>query len=301
LLAVPKILAGFMYGMTTDNHLLEIEACYDGAKFMVPEVETAIKDFKHGGKDWEAQAGLQLGIVALQIPKALKTCKNMQDDIAAIEKWATIFTDIPALTKKVTKNFALHPVQSKADIAKAKSDEAAGAWFALGEDLAALATLLIGPIKPVYPSNTLAYTGVSNFDFVAIPDFMAGLMYGFTGKNHLDEMHTCIGESKVVLTGAKQILADAEAGHMIKAAKGAKALVSDLKTQVAGCKNMSEEMKAIEAWAEMFAEPKSLFKTMGKNYLKNNRNIKNDIANEKADWAAGAYFRSGIDVADLLV
>jgi len=153
----------------------------------------------------------------------------------------------------------------------------------------------------VYPSNTLAYNGISNFDFVAIPDFMAGLMYGFTGKNHLDEMHTCMGESKVVLTGAKQILADAEAGHMIKAAKGAKALVSNLKKEVAGCKNMSEEMKAIEAWAEIFAEPKSLFKTMGANYLKNNRNIKNDIANEKADWAAGAYFHSGIDVADLLV
>jgi len=40
---------------------------------------------------------------------------------------------------------------------------------------------------------------------------------------------------------------------------------------------------------------------MGANYLKNNRNIKNDIASEKADWAAGAYFNSGIDVADLLV
>lgn len=96
-------------------------------------------------------------------------------------------------------------------------------------------------------------------------------------------------------------MADAEAGHMIKAAKGAKALVADLKKEVAGCKNMGEDMAAIEAWASMFTEPKSLIKTMGSNYLKNNRNIKTDIAQEKADWAAGAYFNSGIDVSDLLV
>jgi len=38
LFAVPKILAGFLYGMTTDNKLVEIEACYDGTKFMIPEV-----------------------------------------------------------------------------------------------------------------------------------------------------------------------------------------------------------------------------------------------------------------------
>lgn len=207
LMAVPKLLAGFMYGMTTDNKLKEIEACYNGSDFLLPEIETAIKDFEHGGKDWEIQAGLQLGIVALQIPKVLKTCKNMQDDIAAIEKWAQVFKDIPSLTAKVTKNFALHPVAAKKDIATAKADYAAEAWFHTGEDLAALATLLIGPIKPVYPvlptSNSYAYSGVSNFDFVAIPDFMAGLIYGFTGKNHLDEMNTCAGKSKVILTGAK--------------------------------------------------------------------------------------------------
>jgi len=110
-----------------------------------------------------------------------------------------------------------------------------------------------------------------------------------------------MGESKVVLSGAKDILADVEAGRMIKAAKAARALANDLKTEVAGCKNMDQEIKAIEAWAEIFAEPKSLFKTMGVNYLKNKRNIKNDIASEKADWAAKQYFRSGIDVADLLV
>ena len=205
LMAVPELIAGFMYGMTMDNKLQEIEACYNGSDFMLPEIETAIKDFEHGGKDWEIQAGLQLGIVALQIPKVLKKCKNMQDDIAAIEKWAQVFKDIPSLTKKVTKNFTLHMKAAKAEIAKTKADYAAESWFKTGKDTADLATLLIGPIKPVYPpsSNTYGNSAVSNFDFVAIPDFMAGLIYGFTGKNHLDEMNTCLGESKAILTGAK--------------------------------------------------------------------------------------------------
>jgi len=40
-------------------------------------------------------------------------------------------------------------------------------------------------------------------------------------------------------------LADAEAGHMIKAAKDTKALIKNLETELAGCHNMSGEIEAI--------------------------------------------------------
>jgi len=39
---VNHILAGFIYGMTTDNHLTEIEACYTGATEMDHELTKAI-------------------------------------------------------------------------------------------------------------------------------------------------------------------------------------------------------------------------------------------------------------------
>ena len=44
-------LAGFMYGMTGNNHLTEIEACYNGGALMVQEVDNGIADLKKGGTD----------------------------------------------------------------------------------------------------------------------------------------------------------------------------------------------------------------------------------------------------------
>ena len=49
---INHILAGFIYGMTTDNHLTEIEACYTGATEMDHELTKAIQDFKAGGWDY---------------------------------------------------------------------------------------------------------------------------------------------------------------------------------------------------------------------------------------------------------
>lgn len=129
----------------------------------------------------------------------------MQEDITAIKLWAQVFKDIPSLTKKVTKNFALHSKAAKADIAKVKADYAAAEWFHAGKATADLASLLIGPIKPIYPptptpptSNDPSMISVFSpevnalgFDPMATPDFIAGLIYGFTGDNHLTEIEAC--------------------------------------------------------------------------------------------------------------
>ena len=81
-------IAGFVYGMTGDNHLTEIEACYAGGELMAQEIETGVADIKKGGWNYDTQAALNFGLVALQIPQALNTCENMDEDIAAIEAWA---------------------------------------------------------------------------------------------------------------------------------------------------------------------------------------------------------------------
>jgi hypothetical protein len=47
----PDFIAGFMYGMTTDNKLMEIEACYNSNHDLVPEVKFAIAAFEEGGWD----------------------------------------------------------------------------------------------------------------------------------------------------------------------------------------------------------------------------------------------------------
>ena len=84
-LAVPEFVAGFMYGMTGDNHLSEIEACYKGAGLVVTDTEAAIADFE-SGKFF--QGIKEAGLVWHEFGSSMTTCEGMGDDIAAIEAWA---------------------------------------------------------------------------------------------------------------------------------------------------------------------------------------------------------------------
>jgi hypothetical protein len=48
LMAVPDFVAGFVYGMTGNNHLTEVEACYQGGEKIVTDSQIALADFKSG-------------------------------------------------------------------------------------------------------------------------------------------------------------------------------------------------------------------------------------------------------------
>ena len=51
--AGPDFIAGFIYGMTGDNDLTEIEACYTDSKELDMWLSLAIGDLEKGGKDNE--------------------------------------------------------------------------------------------------------------------------------------------------------------------------------------------------------------------------------------------------------
>lgn len=62
---IPKFIGGFMYGMTGENNLLEIEACYNGGDMIYHEVTYALDELHKHTTDGLIQAILQFGIVAL--------------------------------------------------------------------------------------------------------------------------------------------------------------------------------------------------------------------------------------------
>ena len=128
-MAIPDFVAGFVYGMTGDNNLTEIEACFQGGELMEEEIKTGIADIKHGGTDYDIQAALQFALAATQIPVALNTCKNMDDDIKAIEDWASVFTNPTELAAKLAKHYAIHQKQIKADIATLETDWDSAKYF----------------------------------------------------------------------------------------------------------------------------------------------------------------------------
>ena len=156
-------------------------------------------------------------------------------------------------------------------------------------------TLAIGPIKPVYP------TAMLSLDVLAVPDFVAGLIYGFTGDNDLEEIEACYNGGVQVQVDALNLLADVKNLEVVQAYKDYETLKTDLKAATTSCTGMDEDIARIEAWGEIFTNPKELTVTVSKNWLLHKRGIEKDIAQEKVDWAAGDYFSAGVDTADALV
>lgn len=144
---VNHILAGFLYGMTEENHLTELEACYAGGSEIEHELMTAIGDFKAGGWNNITQGVLEIVTLALQVPQELHTCESMQDDLGAIKEWAAIFTNKGKLISHVTKHYLTHKKQVTADIKELKSDFSGELFFQTGEDVATIVNLLVGPIQ----------------------------------------------------------------------------------------------------------------------------------------------------------
>ena len=127
----------------------------------------------------------------------------MDEDIAAITEWASIFKNPAELTATVTKHYALHRKAINADIAEYKAHVTAEEWWAAGIVAADLATIAIGPITPVYP--TIKNVG---FSALAIPDYVAGIIFGFTGDNQLPEIEACYSGSLNVKNDAELVLND---------------------------------------------------------------------------------------------
>lgn len=89
--------------------------------------------------------------------------------------------------------------------------------------------------------------------------------------------------------------------HPIAGIEALGQIVWDLPEAVSGCTNMGDDIAEIEAWATIFENPTLLAKTVSKHWLFHGEEIKQDIAQEEADWAAAQYFEAGQDTADILV
>lgn len=290
-MAVPDFVAGFVYGMTGDNHLTEIEACYQGGEQIVTDTKTALGDFTSG----DFFKGIKdAGTAWNEVGSAMTTCKGMDEDIAAIEAWAQIFTEPTKLAKTVGKRWLLHGRTIKKDIAQEESDWSAGNYFDAGKDTALALTEAVGPI------NSAAVNAAMN----GVPApilFVAGMFDGLIVDSDLTEITTCVTDGESTVADVEALLADFEAGNMIKAARLAKKLASEFPATLSACEGMGDDLTALEQWSHIFLEPKHLVSDIAKSMVFHKKTMDADIAAIKSDWAAAEYFQSGVAAGDLLV
>ena len=143
----------------------------------------------------------EIGKIIHEFPATLTTCKNMDDDIAAIESWATIFTEPKELAETLSKNWLLHRRTIKADLTKESADWAAGSYFDAGVDTALALTEAVGPITT--PTND-----AENVDILSVPEFVAGFLYEITGNLHLTEVEACYQGAQDLEPFIQKMIAD---------------------------------------------------------------------------------------------
>ena len=137
----------------------------------------------------------------------------------------------------------------------------------------------------------------SALDAKAIPDWVAGFVYGLTGNNHLSEIEQCYTGGQGVVDDAKEALNDIRSGQYIHGAEAIGQVINEFPNALSNCENMDDDINKIENWAKIFTEPLTLAKTASKNWLLHHKVIKEDIAKEEADWGSEKYFQAGIDSA----
>ena len=227
------------------------------------------------------------------MPAALKTCEQMGDDIAAIESWAAIFKNPTELVSTVTKHYLFHKAAITSDIAALEGDWTNALYWKAGVDLADLLTLAVGPIESMNGLPPLPPVD-------SVPDFTAGLIYGFTGNDHRAELEGCMSDISPIAEDAKKILADLKAIHILAAVKDIGNIFWLLPEAVSGCGELtalSDDIDVMLAWAEIFKSPTKAAKIASKNWLFHGVEIKKDIADEEAAWATEDYFTAGDSTA----
>ena len=137
-------------------------------------------------------------------------------------------------------------------------------------------------------------------DLMAIPDFIAGFVYNFTGANHLVEVEQCYQGSDNVLEAVEEAFDDIKGGSFIKGLEAIGNVINDFPVALKNCEAMKGDLERIEDWAAAFKNPAEVAKTASKNWLRHHKAIKADIALDESDWTGGNYFAAGSDTAAIV-
>ena len=154
-------------------------------------------------------------------------------------------------------------------------------------------------MKTTFAAACLA-ASTTAFDIKAVPEFVAGMVFGLTGENHLVEIESCYKSGDKVVTDSEYALNQFKSGHVFKGIKELGTVWNEVFSTLHTCEGMSEDLAEVEAWAKIFTKPVELSKTVAKRWLFHGVQIKADITKEESDWAANKYFDAGKDIADAL-
>ena len=94
------------------------------------------------------------------------------------------------------------------------------------------------PVHHSYAPHELVHDHLHLPPVEAVPDFVAGLIYGFTGHNHLAELQGCFDGTQPMLNEVEQALDDFKQFHFIDGVKDIGSVIWMLPDAVQHCEGM---------------------------------------------------------------
>lgn len=129
-----------------------------------------------------------------------------------------------------------------------------------------------------------------------VPDFTAGLIYGFTGNDHRAELEGCMTDLEPLATDFISAFDDIKGLHFIHFAQDLGDIIWMLPEAVSSCEQLeqlNEDIEVMLTWAEQLKQPTQVAKIASKNWLFHGVKIKKDIAEGEADYAKSDYYGAG--------
>lgn len=241
--AFPDFLAGFVNDTIVRNNMTQTKACLD---FVRKESELSL----------DAMNELALGDMdaAIEKAKAIEStlmdqcdaCKAAVPELMAFEGFTRQFADHDALMQLVTKNYLLHQKEINDDLAAFAKAYAAADYNTCGDLASKISNLCLGNV----PMPTVMFNGQLNFDAISVPEFVAGLIYGFTQNNHLGELQTCLKDVDTLYVDIEKTITDFKGGNVLNGVTDIGSLIVLIPTSGQECYGTTDDLKKIENWGK---------------------------------------------------
>lgn len=137
-----QVVEGLLYGLVQDENLKNIENCITDAANLEAMVKLAIGDFEAGGLSNYVNAIKEIGLILQAVPSDISDCKNVTQDITAIEAFAKALTPMTILDNAVANFQGIIT-----DVSKIENDINSGNMMQAGEDIADIISLVVGPVE----------------------------------------------------------------------------------------------------------------------------------------------------------
>ena len=161
---VVQFVTGLLDGLVQDNSFDKIAPCLKDAEGLQVELTEAVEDFKK--KDimdiikGVSVIGKMIGTVDVDV----QDCQGTAPDIKRIEVWAKIFKDPVALFKKAFSNTLMNISKIHTDIGDIITDASTDKLHDMGEKIADILVLQLGPIPKITELDTYNYLGTCRTD-----------------------------------------------------------------------------------------------------------------------------------------